>query len=183
MNFHAIEGCAHLEHNLKMTGSCPAGKLVLAKKIPMLVLLLGAWTATAVAKDIALISNKGNSLPEITLTDVVKVCKGQTSRWPDGKPVTLIMRQPGSADLKIVEEKIYGLPAEALRGLISAANHSRTDRPAIIVTNSDEEVIRKVESVPGAVGLVDVYSITGAVKVVKIGGKLPLEAGYPLHGN
>jgi hypothetical protein len=67
--------------------------------------------------------------------------------------------------------------------LISAANHSRTDRPAIIVTNSDEEVIRKVESVPGAVGLVDVYSITGTVKVVKIGGKLPLEAGYPLHGN
>ena len=35
----------------------------------------------------------------------------------------------------------------------------------------------------GAVGLVDVYSITGAVKVVKIGGKLPLESGYPLHGN
>jgi hypothetical protein len=40
-----------------------------------------------------------------------------------------------------------------------------------------------VESTPGAIGLVDIYSITGAVQVIKIGGKLPLESGYLLHGN
>jgi len=28
-----------------------------------------------------------------------------------------------------------------------------------------------------------VYSISGGVTVVKVGGKLPLEPGYPLHGN
>jgi len=33
------------------------------------------------------------------------------------------------------------------------------------------------------VGLVDVYAITGGVTVVKVGGKLPLEPGYALHGN
>jgi hypothetical protein len=113
----------------------------------------------------------------------VKVCKGQLSRWPDGKPVTIIMRQPGSAELKIVEDKIYALSSQDVRDVITSANHSRSDRPAIILGASDEEVIRKVESMPGAVGLVDVYSITGSVKVVKIGGKLPLESGYPLHGN
>lgn len=140
-------------------------------------------TALAVAKDVALISNKNNSLPDMTLADLVKVCKGQMNRWPDGKPVTLIMREPGSADLKIVEEKVYGLAPDAVRELVTAANHNRAERPAIILGSSDEEIIRKVESVPGAVGLVNVYAITGAVKVVKVGGKLPLEAGYPLHGN
>jgi hypothetical protein len=30
---------------------------------------------------------------------------------------------------------------------------------------------------------VDVYSINGGINVLKIGGKLPLEPGYPLHGN
>ncbi len=139
--------------------------------------------ATAQAKDLALISNKNNSLPDLTMADIVKVCKGQQHRWPDGKPVTLIMRAPGSTDLKIVEEKVYGLTPEAINDLIASANHSRADHPAIIVASSDEDAIRKVESMPGAIGLVDVYSITGAVKVVKIGGKLPLEAGYPLHGN
>jgi hypothetical protein len=40
-----------------------------------------------------------------------------------------------------------------------------------------------VESLPGAVGLIDIYSITSGVNVVKVNGKLPLEPGYVLHGN
>jgi hypothetical protein len=160
-----------------------AGELVLSQKIQRLVVVLLAFSTAALGKDVALISNRGNTMPVMSLADVVKVCKGQMSHWPDGKPVTLIMRSPGSADLKLVEEKVYGGTSDEVRELVTSANHSRADRPAIIVANSDEDVIHKVESMPGAVGLVDVYSITGAVKVVKIGGKLPLEAGYPLHGN
>jgi hypothetical protein len=148
-----------------------------------LMLVLGLLALSAAAKDLALVSNKSNSLPAIALPDLVKVCKGQMNRWPDGKPVTIVMRQPGSADMKMVEEKIYSLTSQDVRELIASANHNRAERPAIILGNSDEEVIQKVESMPGAVGLVDIYSITGAVQVVKIGGKLPLESGYPLHGN
>ena len=155
---------------------------MLLRRFLVPALMVGALTA-AMAKDVALISNKSNSLPEMTLAELTRVCKGQTNRWPDGKPVTLVMREPGSPELRLVEDKVYGLSSDALRELIASANHSRADRPAIIVGSSDEDIIKKVESVPGAVGLVDVYSITGAVKVVKIGGKLPLEAGYALHGN
>ena len=149
----------------------------------VLAVVIAGTVSAASAKDVALVSNKNNSLPEISLADLTKVCKGQTNKWPDGKPVTLVMRQPGTPELKMIEEKIYGQSADAVRDLITTANHSRADRPAIILAASDEDVIHKVESVPGAVGLVDVYSITGAVKVVKIGGKLPLEGGYALHGN
>ena len=149
----------------------------------IVLVLFGPLTVTAFGKDMALISNKNNSLPPIALADLVKVCKGQTSHWPDGKPVTIVMHQPGTADLKIVEDKIYASTSQDVRDLITSANHSRAERPAIILGNSDEDIIHKVESIPGAVGLVDVYSITGAVQVVKIGGKLPLESGYPLHGN
>jgi len=155
----------------------------LSRETRALILVLATLTASAAAKDVALISNKSNSVPTMALADVMKVCKGQLGRWPDGKPVTIIMRQPGSAELKIVEDKIYVLSSQEVRDLITSANHNRSDRPAIILGTSDEEVIRKVESMPGAVGLVDVYSITGAVKVVKIGGKLPLESGHPQHGN
>jgi len=158
-------------------------KSTLSRRIWALIVVFGPLTATVAAKDMALISNKNNSLPGIALADLVKVCKGQMGRWPDGKPVTIVMHQPGSADLKIVEEKIYSSTSQDVRDLIASANHNRTERPAIILGNSDEEIIHKVESIPGAVGLVDVYSITGAVQVIKIGGKLPLESGYLLHGN
>jgi hypothetical protein len=85
--------------------------------------------------------------------------------------------------MKMVSEKIYSMTADQVRDLVVTANHGRNSHPAIVVVDSDEEVIHRVQGTPGTVGLVDVYSITGGVNVVKIGGKLPLEPGYPLHGN
>jgi hypothetical protein len=70
-----------------------------------------------------------------------------------------------------------------VKEMIVSANHGRADHPAIMVLESDEAVVKKVESTPGAVGLVDVYSIGGGVTVLKVSGKLPLEPGYALHGN
>ena len=52
-----------------------------------------------------------------------------------------------------------------------------------LVVNSDEDLVNKVASIPGAVGVVDVYAINSSVAVVKIAGKLPLQPGYLLHGN
>ncbi len=141
------------------------------------------WASVAQARDIALISNKSNEVIAMTFSEVVKVCKGQVNRWPDGKPVRLITRDPASPEMKVALEKIYGMSTEEVKAVIANANHGRADHPAIIVAESDEAVVKKVESTPGAVGLVDVYSISGKVTVLKVGGKLPLEPGYPLHGN
>ncbi|HSB75332.1 MAG TPA: hypothetical protein VLC12_06760 [Terriglobales bacterium] len=145
--------------------------------------LAAVCTSAALAKDVALISNKGNSLKGVTFPELVKVCKGQMGHWPNGRPVTLITRAPSAPEMRILLQKVYGMTAEEVNELISAANHGRTDRPAIVVVDSDESVVKKVESTPGGVGLVDVYSITGGIDVLRVGGKLPLEPGYALHGN
>lgn len=117
------------------------------------------------------------------MPDLVKICKAQTNRWPDGKPVTFIMRAPGTPEMKILLEKVFELPEPQVRELITTANHGRTNHPAIIVVESDEDLVNKVASIPGAVGIVDVYAINSSVAVIKVAGKLPLEPGYPLHGN
>ena len=150
--------------------------------VAVALIVLG-FAGVAASKDIALVSNKANAVTAITMPDLTKICKGQTNHWPDGKPVTFITRDPASSDMKIVLEKVYGMPKEDVAAAIAAANHGRVNHPAIVVVSSDEILVQKVESTPGAVGLVDVYSITGGVTVVRVGGKLPLEPGYPLHGN
>jgi len=137
----------------------------------------------AAARDLALVSNKTNSLSGITLPELLKVCKAQTNRWPDGKPVTLIMRAPSSPEMKLFLEKVYELPESQVQGLIATANHGRANHPAIMIVNSDEDLVNKVASIPGAVGVVDVYAINSSVAVVRLAGKLPLEPGYLLHGN
>lgn len=146
-------------------------------------LFVAVSVSLAGARDLALVSNKANSLATISVPDLVKVCKAQTNRWPDGKPVTLIMRAPSAPEMRLFLEKVYDLPEAQVKDLISTANHGRSNHPAIMIVDSDEELVNKVASTPGAVGVVDVYAINSSVSVVKLAGKLPLEPGYLLHGN
>ena len=117
------------------------------------------------------------------MPDLVKVCKGQTNHWPDGKSVTFIMRSPAAPEMKFFLEKVYELPESQVKDLIATANHGRTGHPAVMIVDSDEDLVNKVASIPGAVGVVDVYAINSSVAVIKVAGKLPLEPGYMLHGN
>lgn len=163
--------------------SSPQGASVFYRRVISIALFLVAGLPPAFARDLAVVSNKANGVSAITLPDLVKVCKAQTNRWPDGRPVTLIMRAPSSPEMKIVLEKIFELPEAQVKDLIATANHGRVGHPAIMIADSDEELVNKVASIPGAVGVVDVYSINSSVSVVKLAGKLPLEPGYLLHGN
>lgn len=146
-------------------------------------LVLAASVALAAARDLALVSNKANALTDLTLPDLVKVSKGQTNRWPDGKPVTFIMRAPGSPEMKLFLEKVYELSESQVKELVASANHGRMGHPAIMIVDTDEDLVNKVASLPGAVGIVDVYAINSSVTVVKVAGKLPLSPGYLLRGN
>jgi ABC-type phosphate transport system substrate-binding protein len=137
----------------------------------------------AMARDLALVSNKANTVEVISPSDLVKVCKAQTERWPDGKPITFVMRSPGAPEMHLMLEKVYGMSEKEVSSLIVTSNRGRPGHPAIFIATSDEELVNKVASTPGAIGVVDLYSINSSVAVVKIAGKLPLEPGYLLHGN
>jgi len=156
---------------------------VLYRRTLSVLLFVAASISLAAARDLALISNKSNAVSAITLPELVKICKAQSTRWPDGKPVTFIMRAPSTPEMKLLLEKVYELPEIEVTELIHSANHGRTNHPAILIADSDDDLVNKVASIPGSVGVVDVYAINSSVAVVKLAGKLPLEQGYLLHGN
>src|SRR6266566_2607942 len=56
-------------------------------------------------------------------------------------------------------------------------------RLTVKIVENDEDLLRTVEAIPGAVGIVDVYSINSSVKVLRVDGKLPFDLGYPLKAN
>jgi len=156
---------------------------VLRQRFLCLFIFVLSGASLAAARDLALVSNKSNAVAAVTVPDLVKICKAQTNRWPDGKPVTFVMRSPSAPEMKMVLEKVYGMSEREVNSLIVTSNHGRSSHPAILIASSDEELVNAVASTPGAVGVVDVYSINSSVAVVKIAGKLPLEPGYLLHGN
>jgi len=147
--------------------------------------VLAAWAifaaaAPAAIKNMAVVASAGSKLADVPLADLVKLCKGTARAWPDGRNFVLVLKNPDSPDMHGVLQKLFGGgPAEA-RTAIAKLNESRQ---VVKIVDSDEDLLRTVDSTPGAVGIVNVYAINSSVKVLRIDGKLPFDVGYALKGN
>jgi hypothetical protein len=128
------------------------------------------------ARDLAVIINKANSTSTVTAADLEKLLK-LSSPWPDGKKVKIYLTDPNSAETRNVLPHAYKMTAAEIKNLIEA------HKADIQIVSSDDVVLTMVDNNPGAIGIVNVYSINSQVKVLKIDGKLPMEQGYLLHGN
>ena len=138
-----------------------------------------AVPAVPAVKNMAVIASVGSKLSDVPLADLVKLCKGTQKTWPDGKNFTLVIKDPESPEMKVAAQKLFGAPGDA-KAVIAKLNESRE---TVKIVNSDQDLLRTVEATPGAVGIVDVYAINSAVKVLRVDGKLPFDVGYALKGN
>lgn len=152
---------------------------------------LGLWAALFLAvvlalpalpasKNIAVIMAAGSKLQDVQLAELVKLCKGTQKAWADGHSFLLVMKDPAAPEMHAPVQKLFGMAPADLKTAIPKLNESRQ---LVKIVDSDEELLRTVEATPGAVGVVDVYSINSSVKVLRVDGKLPFDVGYPLKGN
>jgi ABC-type phosphate transport system substrate-binding protein len=129
------------------------------------------------ARQLALVTDTGNATSNLTSADLVKIFNARTRTWPDGRSITIVLRDPSSADMQLVLRKLFGMSQEQAHAFIQA------HKGAIVIADSDDAVIHSVSTTRGAVGVIDLYSLTKDVNVLKIDGKLPVEQGYLLRGN
>ncbi len=143
----------------------------------MLVLCLAGGCSLAHAKQLALITDPANPASDLTTAELVKIFNVHTQTWPDGKPIKLVVHDPSSPEMRLVFRKLLAMTPEQAEAFLQS--HSR----AMVVADSDDAVLKFVSGTRGAIGVVDLFSITKDVKVLKIDGKLPVEPGYVLRGN
>jgi ABC-type phosphate transport system substrate-binding protein len=138
-----------------------------------LVLFILLSFAQCYAHHIALVVSKDSNVAGLTTANLTKLFKAETRKWPDGRNVVWVVPQSGAQ--MVVLERLNKMTESELRAFI--ASHKDSFLQAV----SDADVLRLVQTVPGAIGLVDVRAINDKVKVVKVDGKLPLEDGYLPH--
>ena len=139
-----------------------------------------AGSAAPAIKNMAVIASAGSKLQDVPLAELGKLCKGTQKTWADGRNFTLVMKDPESPEMHVAVQKLFGVPASEVKTAIAKLNETRT---VVRVVESDEDLLRTVEATPGAVGVLDVYAINSAVKVLRVDGKLPFDTGYALKGN
>ena len=146
----------------------------------LLVTLMLSLPAFSAIKNIAVVMSAGSKLQDVQLSELMKLCKGTQKTWVDGKSFTLVMTDPGAPELHPAIQKLFGMGAAELKAALVKLNESRV---LIKIVDNDADLLRTVEATPGAVGIVDVYSINSSVKVLRVDGKLPFDVGYALKGN
>jgi len=130
------------------------------------------------ARDLAVVVNKSNPTTSVTTAELEKLLKAATPNWPDGRKVRVFMTDPASSENRMILPRAYGKMTAA-----EIKSFAEAHKPDIQIVSSDEIVLTMVDNNPGAIGVVNVYSINSQVKVLKVDDKLPMEQGYLLHGN
>jgi ABC-type phosphate transport system substrate-binding protein len=130
--------------------------------------------SSAFAHHMAVVVNRDNPLANVSSTQLVKLLRTDTKKWSDGKNVVLILHKDSAGETETLQRLNKMSPAE-WRAFLTV------HRDSIMFVDSDAEVIKMVQSEPGAIGLIDVRSIDNTVNVVRVDGKLPMEFGYLPH--
>lgn len=126
------------------------------------------------AHHMAVVVNKDNNVGEISSAHLAKILRLEVKKWRDDKDVILVLHKNSSGETSTLE-RLNKMSSSELKSFVAAHQGS------ITTVDSDEDVLKVVETMPGAVGLVDVRSINDQVNVVRVDGKLPMEDGYLPH--
>jgi len=141
---------------------------------------IAGGSSIAAIKNMAVVISVRNKLSDVPLADLVKMCKGAQKTWPDGKSFVLVLKNPESPEMRAAVQKLFGDAGGDPKAAIAKLNEARS---TVKIVGNDEDLLRTVEATPGAVGILDVYSINSSVKVLRVDGKLPFDMGYAFRGN
>jgi ABC-type phosphate transport system substrate-binding protein len=138
------------------------------------VALLASLVTPCFAHHMAVVVNKDNNVQNLTSAQLSKIFKLETKKWPNGADVVLVLHKSSDDEISTLERLTKMTPAE-----VRSFKDSHKD--SIRVVNADADVIDIVTVTRGAVGFIYERSINDRVSVVRVDGKLPLEAGYLPH--
>jgi ABC-type phosphate transport system substrate-binding protein len=135
---------------------------------------LSACLTPCLAHHTAVVVNKDNTVENVTSAHLVKIIRGEVKKWPDGKNIVLVLHKDSTGETETLE-RLNKMSAAEWKSFL--AMH----KDFIVFVDTDADVLKAVQSDPGAVGLIEVHSIDNSVNVVHVDGKLPMEFGYLPH--
>jgi hypothetical protein len=130
---------------------------------------------------IAVIVHEQVPVDDLSLPELRRVFLGERLFWSKELTITLLVPSRGTRERKVLLDKIYQQRSEAqfqhhwINKLFSDGAQSSPK-----ITGSPRMSASLVREIPGAIALVPVDRIPPGVKVLRIDGRRPGEAGYPL---
>jgi hypothetical protein len=132
------------------------------------------------AEDIAVVVNSVNPTNDLSLSDLRRILMGERRFWGGNVQVRLALRERGARERDQVLSKVLRMDnkefAEHWRAKVFRGE--ATDEP--LTLSSSATAFQYVKETPGGLSFIAAKNIPADVKVLRIDGKLPGEAGYAL---
>jgi phosphate transport system substrate-binding protein len=129
--------------------------------------------------ELAIIVNKSNPNDNLSFSELREYFMAERNNWSSGAgKVRVIMREPGVAEREAVLRLIYDMDekdfnsyflGKKFRGEILEEPRLRTSTP---------DMIKTISNVPGSIGYVRADEVDASVKVIRVDGLAPGDAGY-----
>ncbi|HEV8385589.1 MAG TPA: hypothetical protein VGQ11_12020 [Candidatus Acidoferrales bacterium] len=140
-----------------------------------------AAAQTAKGGDVAIVVHAGTPITNLTLAEVRKIFRGEKQYWTTDLPVVLLVRAPVARERDVVLKVIYQMTEAQFRQFWMAKIFRAESVSAPKLVYSPDMANQLVSTLPGAISFVDAHQVGSGLKVVRVDGKLPGEAGYPLR--
>ena len=133
------------------------------------------------SEPLAIVVNRSNSVDELSLAELRRVFLGERSHWPNGRRITLVMREPGEPERRTMLRDVYQMDESALKNHLLRGLFTGEILVSPKILASAVGVRKFVFNVPGAIGYVRLSDVDGSVKVLKIDELLPEDKKYKLR--
>ena|ERR1700746_7447 len=130
---------------------------------------------------LAIVVNRSNTVDDLSMAELRRVFLGERSHWPNGRRITLVMREPGEPERKTILKDVCQMNESELKNhfLHGLFTGEILVSPKILATPVG---VRKfVFNVPGAIGYLRLTDVDNTVKVVRVDEFLPEDKGYKLR--
>ena len=131
--------------------------------------------------DIAVVVHPDAPVSNLSLSDVRKVFLGDRQYWSTNIPVVLLIRAPVARERDVVLKIIYQMSESQFKQYWIAKIFRAEAATAPKVVYSNDMANQLVTAIPGAIAFIDSKEVKPGSKVVRVDGRLPGEAGYPLR--
>lgn len=157
-------------------------------RVPLFALLLLFASAAhpTTGGEVAVIVNAANATQEISFRELEKIFRQDKQFWGDGKKIYLVMLETGSQEKDVVLQRLYRMDEAELKKFWLQKMFKGEIATFPKTLSSAGSITQFVAKVPNAIGFVDAavadssVRTDSSVRVLKIDGKLPGAAGYPL---
>lgn len=162
---------------------CVAGLVLIA--CTLVGALGGARPAAAQARGggdaVAIVVHPDVDVETLSFAQLRKIFLGEQQYWGDRRKITLLVRAPEAYERDVVLRRIYEMSEDQYRQywIAKIFRSELTSGPKVVYTSDMAGDL--VVALPGSITFMRAGDVQGDLKVVRVDGKLPGEAGYPLR--